>query len=113
MRVKQLKNLLRERGVECAGCAEKDDLVKRVVETIHMPVVHGEAPQTEEAAQPASEEPAEEHSEPALPTHDEIAKMRVKQLKSLLRERGQDCKGCAEKSDYVKQVQETIHLPVK
>ena len=33
MRVKELKKLLSERGVECVGCAEKDDLVKRVEET--------------------------------------------------------------------------------
>ena len=46
-----------------------------------------------------------------LPTGEEIAKMRVKQLKVLLRERGIVCKGCAEKSDFVSLVKESIHLP--
>ena len=47
----------------------------------------------------------------ALPTDAEIAKMRVKQLKILLKERGVECKGCAEKSDLVRRVQETIKMP--
>jgi hypothetical protein len=33
LRVKQLKQILADRGVECKGCAEKEDFVKRVVET--------------------------------------------------------------------------------
>ena len=47
----------------------------------------------------------------ALPTDAEIAKMRVKQLKILLKERGVECKGCAEKADLVRRVQETIKMP--
>jgi mesencephalic astrocyte-derived neurotrophic factor len=35
-RVKQLKAILAERGVECEGCIEKDDFVKRVLATAHM-----------------------------------------------------------------------------
>lgn len=33
LRVKQLKEILAERGVECDGCIEKEDFVKRVMET--------------------------------------------------------------------------------
>lgn len=33
LRVKQLKSILAERGVECEGCLEKEDFVKRVLET--------------------------------------------------------------------------------
>lgn len=29
LRVKELKNILAERGVECTGCIEKDDFVKK------------------------------------------------------------------------------------
>jgi len=36
--------------------------------------------------------------------------MRVKQLKTLLDQRGVRCSGCTEKSDYVKKCQETEHL---
>jgi len=36
LRVKQLKQILADRGVECEGCLEKDDFVKRVMETAHM-----------------------------------------------------------------------------
>lgn len=33
LRVKQLKSILADRGVECDGCLEKEDFVKRVMET--------------------------------------------------------------------------------
>lgn len=36
LRVKQLKQILSERGVECKGCVEKDEFVKRVKETEHL-----------------------------------------------------------------------------
>ncbi len=36
LRVKQLKSILADRGVECVGCVEKDDFVKKVQETEHM-----------------------------------------------------------------------------
>jgi len=36
LRVKQLKGILGERGVECKGCVEKDEFVKKVMETEHM-----------------------------------------------------------------------------
>ncbi|CAM9455197.1 unnamed protein product [Discosporangium mesarthrocarpum] len=37
-------------------------------------------------------------------------KLRVKQLKGILSDRGVDCNGCLEKSDYVKRCQTTEHL---
>lgn len=40
----------------------------------------------------------------------DLSKLRVKQLKSILADRGVECKGCLEKSDYVKKVQETEHM---
>merc|ERR1719502_733987 len=36
LRVKQLKSILADRGVTCDGCLEKEDYVKRVMETAHM-----------------------------------------------------------------------------
>ena len=36
LRVKQLKAILGDRGVACDGCLEKEDYVKRVLETAHM-----------------------------------------------------------------------------
>lgn len=36
LRVKQLKQILAERGVECVGCVEKEEFVKRVKETEHL-----------------------------------------------------------------------------
>lgn len=41
---------------------------------------------------------------------DEIAKLRVKELKRILRDRNVDCNGCLEKSDYVKRVIQTMHM---
>ena len=40
----------------------------------------------------------------------DITKLRVKQLKQILADRGVDCKGCVEKEEFVKRVQETEHL---
>lgn len=40
----------------------------------------------------------------------DISKLRVKQLKQILADRGVECKGCIEKEDFVKRVQETEHL---
>jgi hypothetical protein len=43
----------------------------------------------------------------------DFAKMRVKELNALLEDRGVTCNGCAEKSDLVKRVKETYHLPIQ
>lgn len=40
----------------------------------------------------------------------DISKLRVKQLKQILADRGVDCIGCVEKEEFVKRVQETEHL---
>ena len=40
----------------------------------------------------------------------DITKLRVKQLKQILSERGVTCKGCVEKEEFVKMVQDTEHL---
>lgn len=40
----------------------------------------------------------------------DIGKLRVKQLKQILADRGVECKGCVEKEEFVKRVQETAHL---
>jgi len=42
----------------------------------------------------------------------DFSKMRVKQLKSILADRGVECKNCLEKSEFVKRVEETMHLDV-
>lgn len=44
-----------------------------------------------------------------LETKD-LSKLRVKQLKQILSERGVECKGCVEKDEFIKKVQETEHL---
>lgn len=40
----------------------------------------------------------------------DISKLRVKQLKQILSERGVECKGCVEKEEFVAKVKETEHL---
>lgn len=40
----------------------------------------------------------------------DISKLRVKQLKQILSERGVECKGCVEKEEFVQRVKETEHL---
>ena len=36
MRVRQLKQILNDRGVACVGCMSKDEYIRRVKETAHM-----------------------------------------------------------------------------
>merc|ERR1712232_791124 len=40
----------------------------------------------------------------------DIKKLRVKQLKRILADRGVECKGCVEKEQFIKMVQDTEHL---
>eukprot|EP00542_Grammatophora_oceanica_P017352 CAMPEP_0194026772 /NCGR_PEP_ID=MMETSP0009_2-20130614/1049_1 /TAXON_ID=210454 /ORGANISM="Grammatophora oceanica, Strain CCMP 410" /LENGTH=163 /DNA_ID=CAMNT_0038665621 /DNA_START=54 /DNA_END=545 /DNA_ORIENTATION=+ len=40
----------------------------------------------------------------------DLGKLRVKQLKQILAERGVECKGCLEKEEFIKKVQDTEHL---
>ena len=40
----------------------------------------------------------------------DLSKLRVKQLKAILSERGVECKGCVEKEEFIKKVQDTEHL---
>lgn len=40
----------------------------------------------------------------------DLTKLRVKQLKSILLDRGVECKGCVEKEEFIARVQETEHL---
>mmetsp|Transcript_148907 Transcript_148907/g.211505 ORF Transcript_148907/g.211505 Transcript_148907/m.211505 type:complete len:169 (-) Transcript_148907:56-562(-) len=40
----------------------------------------------------------------------DLKKLRVKQLKAILAERGVECKGCVEKEEFIKKVQDTEHL---
>jgi len=47
MTVKQLKQILKERNVDCIGCSEKSHLVERVLETYHLPIVPPEEPKPE------------------------------------------------------------------
>jgi len=40
----------------------------------------------------------------------DLSKLRVKQLKSILADRNVECRGCVEKEEFVKKVQDTEHL---
>ena len=40
----------------------------------------------------------------------DLSKLRVKQLKSILADRGVECTGCLEKEEFIKKVQATEHL---
>ena len=40
----------------------------------------------------------------------DLSKLRVKQLKSILADRGVECTGCLEKEEFIKKVQDTEHL---
>lgn len=40
----------------------------------------------------------------------DYSKLRIKQLKNILSDRGVDCKGCLEKPDYVKRCKDTEHM---
>jgi hypothetical protein len=51
LRVKELRHELWARGVECVGCAQKEDLVARLIEVKHQPILHT-GTQTDSANQP-------------------------------------------------------------
>lgn len=40
----------------------------------------------------------------------DLSKLRVKQLKQILSDRGVECTGCLEKAEFIKKVEETAHL---
>lgn len=40
----------------------------------------------------------------------DLSKLRVKQLKKILADRGVECTGCLEKAEFIKKVQDTEHL---
>ena len=40
----------------------------------------------------------------------DLSKLRVKQLKQILADRGVECKGCLEKEEFIKKVEDTEHL---
>jgi mesencephalic astrocyte-derived neurotrophic factor len=40
----------------------------------------------------------------------DLSKLRVKQLKQILSDRGVECKGCVEKEEFIKMVQDTEHM---
>lgn len=40
----------------------------------------------------------------------DLTKLRVKQLKQILADRGVECKGCIEKAEFIKKVEDTEHL---
>ena len=44
---------------------------------------------------------------------DDLDSMKVKDIKSLLEERGVKCNGCTEKADFVQKARESMNLPVK
>ena len=57
---------------------------------------------------------AEDATAPATPTTiEELKKMPIKQLRQFLFARGLECRGCAEKEDFVKLAFENIDTPLK
>lgn len=53
----------------------------------------------------------QETAEPAPLTESEVKKLRVKAIRKLLKERGQECKGCVEKDEFVAKFLEVQSLP--
>jgi protein disulfide-isomerase-like protein len=53
----------------------------------------------------------EENAEPEDLTDTDFSKMRVKKLKKLLQERGEECLGCTDKSEFVAKVKAVINQP--
>ena len=58
MRVKELKALLAERGVECKGCSEKSHIIDAVKANYHLPVLQSDAEEEQEAEAAAEAEAA-------------------------------------------------------
>ena len=45
-------------------------------------------------------------------SREELSKKKIKELKQMLTDRGVECKGCAEKPDYISMVLEKQNLPI-
>jgi len=50
MRIKDLRRALWERGVECLGCTQKEDLLNRLLENKDLPVIKDDASEAKEKA---------------------------------------------------------------
>jgi hypothetical protein len=59
--IKMLRFMLSSRGLECKGCAEKDDFIKMAFENQHLPILPPKEKEEEKApAVPVKEEESEE-----------------------------------------------------
>ncbi|KAK3281830.1 hypothetical protein CYMTET_10401 [Cymbomonas tetramitiformis] len=97
MRVKELRKLLDERGVECKACGEKDDLVQRISETYHLPLT--EKPDTKDSRYEPKEIPTD------APNYEDIMRQfkqqetggtpRQRELLEKLRAKGMSISGAA------------------
>ena len=63
----------------------------------------GASPVDADEEDPAAAPDATIDETPPLP---DFAKMRVKELRAIVEDRGMQCKGCAEKADYVERAAE-------
>eukprot|EP01119_Soliformovum_irregulare_P003180 TRINITY_DN134_c0_g1_i1.p1 TRINITY_DN134_c0_g1~~TRINITY_DN134_c0_g1_i1.p1 ORF type:complete len:153 (-),score=50.50 TRINITY_DN134_c0_g1_i1:38-496(-) len=66
LKVKDLKQMLADRGVQCIGCSEKSHLIQKVEESLDLPIIE----RKEEKREPAAKNPEDK----PLDT-DEILKM--------------------------------------
>eukprot|EP00658_Telonema_sp_P-2_P069355 TRINITY_DN5852_c0_g1_i3.p1 TRINITY_DN5852_c0_g1~~TRINITY_DN5852_c0_g1_i3.p1 ORF type:complete len:140 (+),score=40.27 TRINITY_DN5852_c0_g1_i3:173-592(+) len=71
------------------------------------------SPDTASAAPEPPDIPAPSHKPRTLVSEEEIRKMRVKQLRTFLFDRGVTCKGCAEKDDFVQLAIESRELETR
>lgn len=60
----------------------------------------------------AAETPAMEEEPVYIPTEKEVKKMKVKELKAFLGDRGVACEACTEKGDFVKKVVANLQTPL-
>ena len=48
---------------------------------------------------------------PSVPATDDISSLSLKQLKRMLKERGERCHGCTDKTEYIAKAKEVVGLP--
>lgn len=56
MKIKELRRLLEERGVDCIGCSEKAHLIEKVRESLHLPILSNDEKEKEINEQTKSED---------------------------------------------------------
>mmetsp|Transcript_28231 Transcript_28231/g.67812 ORF Transcript_28231/g.67812 Transcript_28231/m.67812 type:complete len:233 (-) Transcript_28231:99-797(-) len=106
MKIRQLKQYISDRGEKCEGCTEKEQFIAKAKAVKHIPLGGAKGAKPKAAAPVDVEEPAAQAEVP------DFSKMKIKEIKKFLSDRGVKCKGCTEKAEFIEVAVEHASYPV-